>query len=31
VDGAHPFASHRRAQQEGRPAGRNLAYIGPAG
>jgi copper oxidase (laccase) domain-containing protein len=30
ADGAHPFASYRRAQQEGRPAGRNLAYIGPA-
>ena len=30
VDGRHPFASYRRAQKEGRPAGRNLAFIGPA-
>lgn len=27
--GAYPFASYRRAQQEGRPAGSNVAFIGP--
>ena len=28
--GEYRFASYRRAQQEGRSAGRNLGYIGPA-
>lgn len=28
--GAYSFASYRRAQREGVPAGRNIAFIGPA-
>ncbi len=28
--GAYAFASYRRAQREGVPAGRNIAFIGPA-
>ena len=28
--GAYAFASYRRAQREGRQAGRNIAFIGPA-
>jgi hypothetical protein len=29
ASGAYPFASYRRAQQEGLPAARNVAFIGP--
>jgi copper oxidase (laccase) domain-containing protein len=29
ASGAFSFASYRRAQREGRPAGRNIAFIGP--